>query len=134
MNTQAPDALLAVLSVIGLALVVIGISTFGYSAYFVYQVVYYPETLEIWNYIASNIKIGDNAFHVSMVYPEASENSYEFDVQWSESVRLGFFSFILVLLFVAMVSISSTFINTGTGLLKLGMFNNKKSSKNDDLV
>lgn len=134
MNPQAPDALLAVLSVIGLTLVVIGISTFGYCAYFVYQVVYYPETIEIWSHIASNIKVGDKAFHVSMVYPEASENSYELDVQWSESMRLGVFSFILVILFVAMVSISSTFINTGTGLLKLGMFNNKKSSKNDDLV
>lgn len=115
--------------IIGLTLVVIGAGLLVYLAYYITQALHEPNSIPIVEYFMQTVKIDDNAFQGSLSSNDLQGKEIDFNLQWSESVRLVVFSMIVIGIFSVIGRLSHICISSGTSLMNTALGDNKKSKK-----
>ncbi len=113
------DSFRAPLILIGSLLIVAGAVLLLYVASLVYTVLNAPGDLPIVKYIMENVRAGDLALFGTFANPDDPAQKAQFDLHWSEPVRLMCFIFIGAVSVGILARILSVLISSGTAILKL---------------
>ena len=129
MGSEFLSLLRAFVGMVGLILIIIGASILIYLIYYVVQVIEGPNNVPIVEYFLEKVKINDNAFRGSVTSNDMQGKTLEFDIKWSESVRLVIFSFILIGVFSVVGRLCHICITSGSALIKTVFEHKDKKNK-----
>ncbi len=104
---------------LGALLVIAGGCLLLYVAMLVYQIFNAPENVPIVKFILEKVNAGDLAFSGSITNSQDATKNAQFEVHWSESVRLVAFLFIGAVAAGILARILGVLVSCGSGLLKL---------------
>lgn len=121
-------------AILGVILTCIGASLLIYLAYYVTQALQEPNSIPIIEYFLKTVKIDDDAFSGSMTSPDYQGKQIDFNLQWSESVRLVVFSMVVIGIFSVIGRLSHICISSGSSLLKEALGNQKPQKKTSNKV
>ena len=129
MGSDSISLLRSLVGMIELLLIIIGASILLYLMYYVIQVIEDPNNVPIVEYFLEKVKINDDAFRGSLTSQDMQGKTLEFNIQWSESVRLVIFSFILIGIFSVVGRLCHICITSGSALIKQVFENKDKKNK-----
>lgn len=121
-------------AILGVILTCIGASLLIYLAYYVTQALQEPNSIPIIEYFLKTVKIDDDAFSGSMTSPDYQGKQIDFNLQWSESVRLVVFSMVVIGVFSVIGRLSHICISSGSSLLKAALGNQEPQKKTSNKV
>ncbi|MDH5723710.1 MAG: hypothetical protein OEY94_10375 [Alphaproteobacteria bacterium] len=124
----------AIAAILGVILTCIGVSLLIYLAYYVTQALQEPNSIPIVEYFLKTVKINDNAFSGNLTTPDFQGKQIDFNIQWSESVRLVVFSIVVIGIFSVIGRLSHICISGGTSLLKVALGNKGQQNKTTNKV
>lgn len=107
------------LVILGSMLIVAGSVLLLYVASLVYTVFNSPGDLPIVKYIIENVRAGDLALFGTFANPDDPAQKAQFDLHWSEPVRMMCFIFIGAVSVGILARILAVLISSGTSILKL---------------
>lgn len=121
-NSGSPDFFAVIrffAGIIGLVLIVAGACLLLSIGMMVYQVLQDPTHVPLVEYIIEKVQVGDDAIHGTIKSSDQIGKEIEYDLKWSEQVRLIVFLFLGAMISAVLARISSVLISSGTILVKL---------------